>query len=107
LWLKTLQKGLSGEGAEFESLHPDLKEYYSNKGKGYKSWMAGTFLSPRGIFDESKGFNCYYKPCCKILGMTTRPYRIKLPMYAIANGVLIGDAPYQLTRLNDVELALV
>jgi hypothetical protein len=49
LQLKALYQCLSaGEGAEFESLPP-------NKAEGHKSWMAGMFLSPRGIFDESKG----------------------------------------------------
>jgi hypothetical protein len=101
-----LNMRLSGEGVEFQSLHPYLKQYYSYKGKGHESWMASMFLSPRGIFDESKGFNCC-KSCYKNLGMTTKPCRIKLPPYAIANRVHIGDAPLELTRLNDVELALV
>jgi hypothetical protein len=94
---------------EFDSLHPDLKDYYSYKGKGHKTWMDGMFLLPRGVFDECKGFNCC-KECCKVsMGSnTTKPNRMKLPMYAIAtNGSLIGDAPLELTRLNDVELALV
>jgi hypothetical protein len=70
--------------------------------------MAGMFLSPHGVFDESKGFSNCCKACCKMLGTTTRPCWIKLPTYAIANGVhLIGDAPSKLTRMNDVELALV
>ena len=105
--LKSLKERLSGEGVEFESLHPDLKHYYSYKGKGHETWMDGMFLSPRGVFDECKGFNCC-KECCKVMGSATiRPYRMKLPIYAIANGSLIGDAPLELTQLNDVELALV
>ena len=104
--LKKLNMRLSGEGVQFQSLHPDLKHYYSYKGKGHESWMASMFLSPRGVFDESKGFNCC-KSCYKNLGTTTKPCRIKLSPYAIANGILIGDAPSKLTRLNDVELALL
>ena len=105
--LKSLKERLSGEGVEFESLHPDLKHYYSYKGKGHETWMDGMFLSPRGVFDECKGFNCC-KECCKVMGSATiKPSRMILPMYAIANGSLIGDAPLELTQLNDVELALV
>jgi hypothetical protein len=50
--LKHLKERLSGEGAEFDLLHPDLKEYYSYKGKGHETWMDGMFLSPRGVFEE-------------------------------------------------------
>jgi hypothetical protein len=109
--LKSLQEKFSGQairkqmsGEKF--VYTDLKGYYSYKGKGHETWMATMFLSPRGVFDESKGFNCC-NTCCKILGSSTKPYRIKLPKYAIVNGVLIGDAPSELTSLNNVELALV
>ena len=44
--LHALKKRLSGEGAEFNSLPPDLKQYYSYKGKGHESWMDSMFLSP-------------------------------------------------------------
>ena len=46
--LKKLNMRLSGEGVQFQSLHPDLKHYYSYKGEGHESWMASMFLSPRG-----------------------------------------------------------
>ena len=105
--LKRLKERLSGEGVEFESLHPDLKQYYSYKGRGHETWMDVMFLSPRGVFEECNGFKCC-KECCKVMGSATmKPCRVKLPKYAIANGSLIGDAPLELTQLNDVELALV
>jgi hypothetical protein len=104
--LHALKKHQSGEGVEFNSLPPDLKQYYSYKGKGHESWMDSMFLSPGGVFDERKGFNCC-KPCCKNLDTTTKPFRVILPVHAIADGVLVGDAPTKLTRLNDVELSLV
>jgi hypothetical protein len=34
--LKNLKERLSGEGVEFNSLHPDLKEYYCYKGRDTK-----------------------------------------------------------------------
>ena len=43
-----LNMRLSGEGVQFQSLHTDLKHYYSYKGEGHESWMASMFLSPRG-----------------------------------------------------------
>ena len=84
----------------------ELKRYYSYNGKGHEKWMATMFLSPRGVFDTLKGFNCC-QTCCKMLGSSTAPSRVKLPKYAIANGGIIGKAPNELTSLNDVELSLV
>jgi hypothetical protein len=59
------EDGLSGEGAEFALLHPNLTEYYLyNKAEGMsESWMVGMYLSrPCGVFDKPKCFNC---SCCK------------------------------------------
>jgi hypothetical protein len=114
--LKALQKVLSGkelckhlstEGLSLDkSVYNVLKKYYSYRGKGYEIWMKPMFLSPRAVFDSDIGFNCC-KVCVKMLVNSTKPYYVKLPKYAIANGAIVGDAPVELTSLNDVELALV
>ena len=104
--LKSLKTRLSGEKPLFTSLHRHLKQYYTYQHRGSESWMKHMFLSPRGVFDPTKGFNCC-QMCCQCLGTETKPVRVKLPEYAIANGLLIGEAPIELTELNDVELALV
>jgi hypothetical protein len=42
--LKSVKERLSGEGVEFDSLHPDLKHYYySYKGNGHETWIDGMF----------------------------------------------------------------
>ena len=116
--LKALQTLFSGQALRdrlrregvilSDPVHKQLKRYYCYKGKGgHESWMSTMFLSPHGVFDASRnGFICCGS-CCKILGSSTKPYRVKLPKYAIANGAIIGNAPTELTSLNDVELALV
>jgi hypothetical protein len=41
------------------------------------------------------------------LDINKKPYRVVRPRFAIANGAVFGEAPIELTELNDVELALV
>jgi hypothetical protein len=115
--LKALQNNLSEEAIRSRfvmeswvlerSVCKALKQYYSYNGKWQETWMAAIFLSPRGVFDELKGFYCC-QTCCQIIGSSTQPYQVKLPKYAIANGGIIGKAPHVvLTTLNNVELSLV
>jgi len=104
--LKTLQNRLSGEGHVFKSLHCNLKKDYTYEREGAEPWMVSMFLSPRGVFDETSGFNCC-QMCCQCLATKTKPCWVKLPKYAIATGILMGEAPRKLTELNEVELALV
>ena len=97
---------LEGGRILHKSVYKKLKQYYCYKGEGYEQWMLSMFLSPHGVFVADKGFNCC-QACVKILNTSTQPYCVKSPKYTIANGAIIGDAPVKLTRLNDVELALV
>ena len=105
--LQALKKCFIGETDLFKMLHPNIKMYYTYKGHGYSAWMKDMFLSPRGYFRSDKqGFQCC-TDCVKKLNTTTKPVRVKLPRFSIANGELFGDAPIELTELNDAELALV
>ena len=96
--LKSLQNRLSGEGPIFESLHPDIKPYYTYKRDGAEPWMSGMFLSPRGVYIADSGFNCC-QTCCKCLGTETYPNRVRLPRFAIANGKIIGGGHPKSSRI--------
>jgi hypothetical protein len=69
--------------------------------------MKEMYLSPRGVYcEEEKAFQCC-KQCVKVINTKIRPYQLNLPRFAIANGAVFGEAPSELTDLNDAELALV
>jgi hypothetical protein len=85
-----------------------LKSQYTHKGPGRQPWMDAMYLSPHGYYyqDDKVGFQCC-NICTATLNTKERPYQIKLPWSALANGCLFGHAPREFTDLNHVELALV
>lgn len=104
--LKSLQKYLTGTAEVFRDMPEVLKHQYTYMGKGNEDWMESMYLSPRGVYEPSKGFQCCNK-CGTCLGGSTQPRRIELPRFAIANGMLTGYAPMCLRELTEVELVLV
>jgi hypothetical protein len=108
--LESLSSRFRGETSLFSSINERitnvLKGQYMYKGPGWQPWMDLMYLSPRGFYKTDEGFQCC-KICTAALNTKIKPYRIKLPRFAIANGCLFGDAPNELTILNDVELALI
>ena len=69
--------------------------------------MNDMYLSPRRYYCFSEwGFQCCIH-CHKQLNTKARPCQIELPCFAIANGAVFGEAPSELTDLNECELALV
>ncbi|KAG7345348.1 hypothetical protein IV203_032879 [Nitzschia inconspicua] len=105
-----------------------LTKYYTCKafdtGIGSTRWIREYVLSPRafrakaGKKDAPRAFRakagkkdavgscklCAYEIKKARRGDTVAP---SLPTYSIANGLMIGKAPLELTRLNDVEKALI
>jgi hypothetical protein len=107
--LKSLQSRFQGEDPVFLSRNGGImKSYYTYRGDGCESqWMHKMYLSPRGVYrEDEEGFQCC-KQCVKILDTKVKPNRTTLPRFAIANGAVFGEAPPELTELNDAELALV
>jgi hypothetical protein len=109
--LRALSSRFKGETAFFSTVNQQvlgkLKLQYTYNGPGRMPWMDEMYLSPRGYYQvEKDGFQCC-KLCTAALNTKARPARIRLPRFAIANGCLFGEAPTELTCLNDVELALV
>ena len=107
--LKSLQSRFQGEGPVFLARNAaTMKAYYTYRGDGCESrWMNKMYLSPRGVYrQDEEGFQCCNQ-CVKILDTKVKPNRIALPRFAIANGAVFGEAPPELTDLNDAELALV
>ena len=105
--LKVLGKKLSGESAFFETLPAVLKQHYTYSGDGNKSWMAPLYLSPRGKYVREQGFYCCDECDSKLNDENQQPCRVELPLYAIANGAVKGEAPVVLTRLTETEIALI
>ena len=105
--LKSLQCRLKGESDLFNTLNPHIKDYYTYKGPGREGWMKELYLSPRGYYRPDKeGFQCC-SCCVKALDTKVKPSRVVLPQFSLANGAVYGEAPCELTDLNDAELALV
>ena len=106
--LKSLQSRFQGEASVFQTTSAgNMKSYYNYRGDGCEPWMKKMYLSPRGYYlDREAGFQCC-KRCVKVLDTKVKPGRITLPRFSIANGAVFGEAPSELTDLNDAELALV
>jgi hypothetical protein len=104
--LKALGKRLHGTAEVFKEIPIELKHQYTYMNKGAEDWMEPMFLSPRGVYEGPKGFQCCQK-CCESLDGTTQPRHVKLPRFAIANGMLTGYPPTCLQELTEVELVLV
>jgi hypothetical protein len=107
LRLERLQDCLVGRTAIFTNLLSNIKKDYTYRGEGAQHWMEKMFLSPCGYYcADKKGFQCCTR-CKKGLNTNEKPYHVALPRFAITNGAVFGEAPMELTELNDVELALV
>jgi hypothetical protein len=105
--LRKLRDCFVGQMSVFQGLHQNIKADYTYRGNGSQDWMEQMFLSPRGHYcPDKEGFQCCV-PCVKRLNTNQKPNRVVLPRFAVANGSVFGEAPIELTELNDAELALV
>ena len=82
---------------------------YSRTSKAYKT-LSKLYLSPRSYEVDVRGEKAL-GACgiCKsaINAMKREDHASRLPVYAIANGLIIGEPPDELKCLNDVEVAMI
>ena len=75
--------------------------------------LEGCLLSPRSVFQFGKTDKKKEKPTillCTTCAASLKPSRMdnfKLPLFAIANSMAVGKAPLVLSRLNEIEVALL
>ena len=76
-------------------------------------WLKKLYLSPKSYFTGTKGKGDHGLGACVACKSSLTHSRSKIdvndkpPMYAIANGLMIGPTPTELLALNDVELAMI
>jgi hypothetical protein len=100
--IPALGKPHPSDGAvETDSIYPKaLLDQYGVQGSAVAS-MSSALLSPRSVKTEEGYVTCYE---CHQCVSKEKP---QTPPFSIAKGYVIGQAPLELTRLNEFELAVV
>jgi hypothetical protein len=79
-----------------------VQSFYKYTGKGFHENMRYMMLSPLGCYNEEKREFAVCPTChSDLYKYVVRPY------FSLANNFAFGDAPTELTILNEIELALV
>ncbi len=96
-----------------EETTKEIDNYYTVQCSETYAWLRKLYLSPKSYFIGTVGKDDYAIGTCVeckrslTFSRTKKEVDDRPPLYAIANGLMIGPTPNELKCLNDVEIAII